>query len=318
MPHMQAARSTRQPRTSVSHSDPLPHRSDLTAKPMDYRPSGFSARSGFVNQRKLGTHIADLESRLGQAQKELKHLKGQLASSEVTKKDALTRLEKRTTYRKTTSHSSGMNELGAERLQETNAFAVPMAEQEIVKQVEEMLFDDSVLKDDEITSLRSKLEERGEELEVARQARESLKSRLDEASSNVSSARSKEEETTSRLTQVAEELESSRGNVIQLEKKLEHTEEAKRTLEEEMKELRSQTEKWKSAADAAAELIAAGVEGEATRISGRHGSMGKRFSLLFETSFNDYSEVADDFGREYQRSSGFRMFGDLWKRTLLK
>lgn len=282
------------------------------------RSSRFSARSDLCNQRKLGAHIADLESRLGQAQRELKHLKVQLASSEVTKKDAQMSLVKRMTERKTTSESSRLKELDVDRQQETDVFEVPLAEGEVIKELEEMPVDDSVLKDDEITSLRSQLEERVKELEEACQARESLKSQLKQVSLSVFSAKNKKEEMASRLTQVVEELESSRGNVIQLSKMLEGAEEAKRALEEEMKELRLQTDEWKSAAVAAAEVIAAGVEGKSAKISDTHGSVDKSFSLLIETSFNGCGKVADDLVREYQRSSGFRMFGDLWKRTALK
>lgn len=53
-----------------------------------------------MNQKKLGTRIADLESQLGQAQHELKSLKNQLTSAEQAKKVAQDQLEKKSKIKK--------------------------------------------------------------------------------------------------------------------------------------------------------------------------------------------------------------------------
>ncbi|XP_022733205.1 interactor of constitutive active ROPs 1-like [Durio zibethinus] len=97
MPQRQSSRGT-QLRSSSSDSDPLHHRpitdrSSLRLR--DHRSPRGASQSDPVNQKKLGTRIADLESQLGQAQEELKVLKDQLASAEAAKKEAQEELEKK-------------------------------------------------------------------------------------------------------------------------------------------------------------------------------------------------------------------------------
>ncbi|XP_048235533.1 interactor of constitutive active ROPs 4 isoform X2 [Ricinus communis] len=96
MPQRLVSRGSHPLRTSSSDSDPLHHRSitDRSLKLGDRRsPRGSHPDS--LNQKKLGTRIADLESQLGQAQEELKILKDQLASAEAAKKEAQKELEKK-------------------------------------------------------------------------------------------------------------------------------------------------------------------------------------------------------------------------------
>ncbi|MCL7045061.1 hypothetical protein MKW94_008349 [Papaver nudicaule] len=76
--------------SSSSDSDPM-HRSPKLSD----RRSPRSAQSDPLQQKKLGTRVADLESQLGQAQHELKKLKDQLASAECAKKEAQEELEKK-------------------------------------------------------------------------------------------------------------------------------------------------------------------------------------------------------------------------------
>ncbi|XVF79283.1 hypothetical protein PTKIN_Ptkin14bG0209300 [Pterospermum kingtungense] len=97
MPQRQSPRGT-QLRSSSSDSDPLHHRpiTDRSSPKIGDRRSPRGApQSDSVNQKKLGTRIADLESQLGQAQQELKFLKDQLASAEAAKKEAQEELEKK-------------------------------------------------------------------------------------------------------------------------------------------------------------------------------------------------------------------------------
>ncbi|KAK9269695.1 hypothetical protein L1049_001473 [Liquidambar formosana] len=83
-------------RTSSSDSDPLHHRPITDRSPkLGDRRSPRGAQPDSVNQKKLGTRIADLESQLGQAQVELKNLKEQLASAEAAKKEVQEELEKK-------------------------------------------------------------------------------------------------------------------------------------------------------------------------------------------------------------------------------
>lgn len=99
LPQRQSPRGPHQLRTSSSDSDPLHHRpiADRSPKVGDRRsPRSTTTQSdNTLNQKKLGTRIADLESQLGQAQKELKNLKDQLASAEAAKKEAQEKLVKK-------------------------------------------------------------------------------------------------------------------------------------------------------------------------------------------------------------------------------
>lgn len=89
-------RGTHQLRTSSSDSDPLHHRPITDRSPkLGDRRSPRGTQSDPLNQKKLGTRLADLESQLGQAQEELRILKEQLASAEAAKKEAQEKLEKK-------------------------------------------------------------------------------------------------------------------------------------------------------------------------------------------------------------------------------
>ncbi|PPR94551.1 hypothetical protein GOBAR_AA26113 [Gossypium barbadense] len=67
-----------------------------TPKLRDHRSPRGATQSDPLNQKKLGTRIADLESQLKQAQEELKNLKDRLASAEAAKKEAQQELENKT------------------------------------------------------------------------------------------------------------------------------------------------------------------------------------------------------------------------------
>lgn len=83
-------------RTSSSDSDPLHLRPRTERSPkLAEGRSPRGVQSHPLNQKKLGTRIADLESQLGLAQEELKSLKGQLVSTVVAKKAAQEQLEKK-------------------------------------------------------------------------------------------------------------------------------------------------------------------------------------------------------------------------------
>ncbi|KAK5803263.1 hypothetical protein PVK06_030907 [Gossypium arboreum] len=80
----------RKVRPSSFDSEPFHHRpiTDRSSPKFgDYHSPKGATQSDPLNQKKLGTRIADLESQLGQAQEELKNLKDQLASAETTKKE---------------------------------------------------------------------------------------------------------------------------------------------------------------------------------------------------------------------------------------
>lgn len=177
------------------------------------------------------------------------------------------------------------------------------------------------LKDEEINILKGKLEEKKKQVEVFGQENESLKSQLNEAALSISSARAKEEEMTLKLSQLREELEASKANAVQLNEQLKAVDGAKEALEAEMKKIRVQTEQWRKAADAAAAVLAGGVEMNG-RITERCGSMDKHFGGSFETPGGGYAgfvgspadDLDDGFGSGKRKGSGIRMFGDLWKK----
>ncbi|KAL5572012.1 hypothetical protein UlMin_021609 [Ulmus minor] len=356
-------------RTSSSDSDPLHHRPITDRSPkLGDRRSPRGAQSDPINQKKLGTRLADLESQLGQAQDELKTLKEQLASAEAAKKEAQEQLEKKTKkpivveieevqenhppmgiQESNKIDSTHSEEVADDKEEETDVFEVPIEKLAIEPKVEnspltEEVHKDSKLNDisseptatleleklslqelasknDEINMLKANLEEKEKEAEVFGKENESLKNQLNEATKNMSSAQAKEEEMTLRISQLGEELETSKKNEAQLNEQLKTVEAAKEALETEMKKMRVQTEQWRKAADAAAAVLAGGAEMNG-RISERCVSMDKHFSGSFEPAAGGYAgfvgspayDFDDGFGGGKRKSSGIKMFGDLWKK----
>jgi len=373
LPQRQSPRGPHQLRTSSSDSDPLHHRliADRSPKLGDRR-SPRGTQSEALNQKKLGTRIADLESQLGQAQEELKVLKDQLVSAEAAKKEAQDELVKKAVQsvvpvvekfqEKCTSKNDQESNKTETKPQdiiipddnqhETDVFEVPIEKLTIKfdkpadqSEKETLAFEDSnapaismkekpsveehelSLKIGEIALLKSSLEEKEKELESITNEKEDLKKKLDEAVSKVSTAESKEEGMSLVLDRLREELEASKGNAEKLNGKLKCVEAEKEGLEAEMKKLRVQTEQWRKAADAAAAVLAGGVDMTA-RIPERCGSMDKHFGGTFETPGGRYSgyvgspgnadDLDDGFGGGKRKGSGIRMFGDLWKKKSQK
>ncbi|KAL7186085.1 hypothetical protein ACSBR2_027943 [Camellia fascicularis] len=371
MPQRLSPRGPLQLRTSSSDFEPSHHRPITDRSPkLGDRRSPRGAQSDPLNQKKLGTRIAGLETQLGQAQEELKILKEQLASAEAAKKEAQEQLEKKA------KKPSGPDPLAVQdkhppngvqesnerdnttppheipnddNQRETDVFEVPMEKVTVEPKVEfsepidqenqvtkpisiptespepQPTFDDLVLKKDEISLLKAKLEEKEKELEVSGQETVSLKNQLNEAAFEMSTGQAKEEEMASKLSQMGQELEASRANEVELKEKLEAVEGAKEALESEMKKLRVQTEQWRKAADAAAAVLAGGVEMNGRRISERCGSMEKPFGAIFEPPVGGYAgfvgspglgdDSDDGFGSGKRKGgSAIRMFGDLWKK----
>lgn len=368
MPQRPSARGPPHLRTSSSDSDPLHHRPITDRSPkLGDRRSPRGTQSDPVNQKKLGTRIADLESQLGQAQQELKNLKEQLASAEAAKKEAQEQLEKKIEkpvvpeeemlenqppkgiQESNERDSSPLDEVVDDNQQETDVFEVPVEKMTVEPKVETSQLTEEVqkdsklidisteppealelekstlqelaLKNDEINMLRAKLEEKEKQVEVFGQENENLKNQLNEAASKISTAQTKEEEMTLRLSQLGEELETSKSNAVRLNEQLKSVEAAKEALEAEMKKIRVQTEQWRKAADAAAAILAGGVDMNG-RVSDRCGSMDKHFGGSFEPQAGGYAgfmgspadDLDDGFGSAKRKGSGIRMFGDLWRK----
>ncbi|CAL5187230.1 unnamed protein product [Lathyrus oleraceus] len=353
LPQRQSPRgTTHQVRTSSSDSDPSHHRpvTDRSPKLGDRRsPRGGSTQSETVNQKKLGTRIADLESQLGQAQQELKNLKDQLSSAEAEKKKAEDELVKKSVSKKVqecnnnkgeTKQQDVVNVIPDENQEETDVFEVPIEkleiefrkpvdqlEKETISESEKPFVNELTMKNEEIASLKSSLLEKTKELESTSKGNDDLKSQLNEAVSKVKAYETKEEGTALQVKQLSEELEASKGNAEKLNTKLKTVEEEKELLESEMKKLRVQTEQWRKAADAAAAVLAGGFDmSTAARVPERCGSMDKNFvGGTFETPgvgrYHGYvgspgmnDDLDDGFGGGKKKGSGIRMFGDLWKK----
>ncbi|KAL3508845.1 hypothetical protein ACH5RR_028246 [Cinchona calisaya] len=369
---MPQRRSPRPSQLRTSSSDSSDHHratTDRSPKLGGDRRSPRGPQPDPLNQKKLGTRIEDLESRLGQAQEELKNLKEQLVSAEGAKKAAQEQLEKKakksvapepveiqdenfSEMQNQELKRGNCGEVSQENQQETDVFEVPVEKATVDPVVElnqpinegdlkpepevlptelpailepqKPLFDELALKNDEINSLRSKLEEKEKEIGAFCEENENLKNQLKEKSLEISAAHSKEEEITGRLAEVTKELEASKSNAVQINEKLEAVEKAKEELEAEMKKLRVQTEQWRKAADAAAAVLSGEVEMNGRKISERCGSMDKHFGSVFEAQGGGYHhgyvgspgivDDADDvFGGGKRKGSGMKMF-DLWKK----
>ncbi|KAL3631511.1 hypothetical protein CASFOL_024495 [Castilleja foliolosa] len=309
-------------RTSSSDSDPSHHRSRPDRSPK--LSSGRSPRGGShseppVNQKKLGSRIADLESQLGQAQDELKCLKTQLSTAEAAKKAAQEQLDKKSKKQSKKDPEPVENQ---ESNVETDVFEVPITVEPKIED-EPKPKSDLELKDDELNLLKTKLDEKDKELETLRQENVNVKSQLHEKLLKVSSAESEIEELNLRLSKIDQELGESKISAAHMSEKLKASEKGKEELENEMKRLRVQTEQWRKAADAAANILAGETEMNGRRISERCGSMDKHYGNGFEpvgryTGFVGSPGLVDGrddvFGSGKRKGSGIRMFGDLWKK----
>ncbi|KAL5736707.1 hypothetical protein ACOSP7_031160 [Xanthoceras sorbifolium] len=346
IPQRQSPRGSHKLKTSSFDSDPVHHHrpiADRSPKLGDRRSPRAASQPDPLNQKKLGTRIADLESQLGQAQEELKILKEQLAFAEAAKKEAQEELDKK---RKKSgvqdpvkvpkqNSSTEIQECkmiksnhGDENQPETFVFEVEpesefsqqtyeeeketksiniSAEPLAISEPKELSTDELSLANNEINMLKAKLEEKEKQLEVMDQVNDGLRKKLNEAALNISTAQSTREEMTQNLSQLGEELKTSIADAVQLQEKLKSMEGAKDALETEMKKLRVQTEQWRKAADAAAAVLAGGVD---KHFGGVFEPLGGRYTSLVGSP----DDLDDGFGSGKRKGSGIKMFGDLWKK----
>ncbi|KAK9740404.1 hypothetical protein RND81_03G032600 [Saponaria officinalis] len=311
-------RGPRHLRTSSSDSDPL-HQRPLTERSpwiMD-RQSLRITQSDPANQKKLGNRITDLETQLAQAQHELKSLKHQLSSA---KKQAQEELNKKpTTVRKVVKHEkpqtitkiqdtksrdSPDNGVPDEINPKTDVFEVHV-EKLLVESKDES--SQSEVTESEKSSSCDEAASKNEDINHYKAM--TLKQQLEDKKSQDATARSKEKELAAKLTQVGHELEPYRANEAQLKDR------------NEMKRMKVKTEQWRKAADAAAAVLAGGVEINGL-MSDRCASMDNHFNGIFKPPIDGYGgylgspggdeDNDDGFGREKKRSSGIRIFGELW------
>uniref|UniRef100_A0A7N1A8V7 Uncharacterized protein n=1 Tax=Kalanchoe fedtschenkoi TaxID=63787 RepID=A0A7N1A8V7_KALFE len=219
------------------------------------------------------------QHQLGQAQAELKNLKGQLASAQTAQRDAQEKLESKVKKGEAVEkrHSKETQEIypnGDEW--ETDVFEVPetelsadpreavevspprtkaadeSAEPPEASQPVKTSSHDLFTKDQEISSLKAALERKDTELKVLSGENDNIKQLLTEAYADISSAHATGNELSAKLGQLGEEMAASRAHAATLAEKLQAAERAKAALEYEMRHLRAQTEQWRKAADAAA------------------------------------------------------------------
>lgn len=327
MPQRPSPRAPHSLRTSSSSdSDPVHHRSRTTER-SPRLSDGRSPRAEPLNQRKLGSRIADLESQLGQAQDELKSLKNQLASAEAAKAAAQELLDKKSRKPKrvpssveiqaivqiTGSGKKNGNDEYDDDQKETDVFEVPVekaAVEELMSAPDSSSYDDPASKNDELALMKSKLDEKEKDVEVFREENAKIKNQLHEKISEM-------EEMSLRLKKADQEVEKIKESAGNMKEKLEAAERTKEELENEMKKLRVQTEQWRKAADAAATVLAGEVEINGRRISERCGSMEKSYGSSFD-SVGGYVGSPNDsdggYGGGKRKGSGIKMFGDLWRK----
>ncbi|KAF8106075.1 hypothetical protein N665_0147s0032 [Sinapis alba] len=265
-----------------------------------------------LGQKKLGGRISDLESQLGQAQEELRLLKEQLANAEAVKKQAQEELSHDNKSTKP-NPLAGVEGSASEAVAvETDVFEVPVEKIAIVKEAERL-----VAKEDEIKMLKASLYDMEKEHESLGKENESLKNQLSDSASEMSKVKANEDEMAAKVSRSGAELEESREKTAQIKEKLESMEEAKEALEVEMKKLRVQTEQWRKAADAAAAVLSGESE---MNSQGRSTSADKCFAGggFFDSSavvgLMDDHDTEDGLGSGKRKSSGMKMFGDLWKK----
>ncbi|XP_004251832.1 interactor of constitutive active ROPs 4 [Solanum lycopersicum] len=323
----QSPRVPSQLRTSSSDSD-------QRSPKIGDRRSPRGVQSDPVKQKKLGKRIADLDTQLGQAQEELKDLKDHLASVEAAKKAVQEQIEK--TKKSTVTETEEIQESKSKsKVQEIDVLEVPNVEishptnEKIttlsVAEPDKPSPEELALKNEEISLLKAKLEEKDQEFQPFFQENENLKKELNETTREILSTKAKTEEMNLKFNQVTQELETTKNDASTLNEKLEATQKAKEELESEMKKLRVQIEQWKKAADAAAAVLAGEVEMNERRFSERSRSMDyKRYGNVFEPTVGGYGcymgspglidDSDDGFGRVKRKGSGIKKLGYLWRK----
>lgn len=293
-------------------------------------PRSGGPRSDPPGQKKLGGRISDLESQLGQAQEELRLLKEQLADTESVKKQAQEELHHNVKSKKPNPHARveapasdadtvDRDEVPGDGQKETDVFEVPV--EKIAVKEDQRNGDEGaenlVAKEDEMKMLNARLYDMEKEHEALGKENESLKGQLSDSATKMSNLKANEEEMASKVSRIGEELAESRAKTAQLKEKLESMEEARDALEGEMKKLRVQTEQWRKAADAAAAVLSGEFERDRSG-SAERCFAGGLFAPNAVVGFVEPPGMADDsddgFGSGKRKSSGMKMFGELWKK----
>ncbi|TYJ48146.1 hypothetical protein E1A91_A01G039800v1 [Gossypium mustelinum] len=348
MPQRQSPRGTHQVRSSISDSDPLHHRSitDRSSPKLGDRRSPRGApQSDPLNQKKLGTRIADLESQLGQAQEELKNLKDQLASAEAAKKEAQQELENKTKKPKAReavevnekvspkrtrdskkSDCSIREEVSEDNQQETDVFEVTVEKTAIEPKVETEEVDQVDEKTNAEVQAESKLEKQFfQDLALKNDEINMLKSKLEEKEKELGVFTQENKDLKKQLNEANLNISSAKVKEEEMALKLGQVGEeleASKTNTTQLKEKLQSVEEQKGALEAemkklrvqteqwrkAADAAAAILSGGVEmngRISNRCSSMDKHFNGVFETPAGGFAGYVGSPGLADDIDDGF-------------
>ncbi|CAA6665603.1 unnamed protein product [Spirodela intermedia] len=274
-----------------------------------------------LHERKKGTRVADLETKLGHVQDELRKLKEQLVSAETAKRDAQQELEDTKKMIPPSSADEDPVEdddphgtADKDREQQLNTveednLQVPSGQNDPVL-IEESGITTVVEEEETAGRLEAKLEEKVKELEQCLAENASLKKQLEEAAAKAAAAWTREEETALKLVRVVEELAESKAKAEQLEEQLEAADGSRSSLETEMRKLKVQVDQWRKAADAAVTVLS-----DTGGIAGRGGGGGAAVDFGgFPGSPLIGGESEDWLGGSKRKSGGIRALGDIWKK----
>ncbi|XP_072990446.1 interactor of constitutive active ROPs 4-like [Typha latifolia] len=337
LPQRQSPRVPLHLKTSAL-SDPngVNHRSP---RPDDRR----SPRSPLHEKKRGGTKVADLETKLGKAQEELKKLRDQLVSAESAKKDAQVALDeakKRISTVKPVAAAVEVEELeecitqesdkpkpGEESVNSpaTDVFEVVVPVESESRESETNGSVNCVKGEEEIEAKEEEeTKKMVDETEEEKDSREvfDLKAKISDMEMEMGTLKAENAELKKKSEEAAAaarakqeeiegELRSSRENSLRLGQELEAAEGEKEAMQAELRRLRVQTEQWRKAAEAAAAALGDGVGIGARRVAGRCGSMDKH---LVGYGWMGEEEEEEMVGGGKRRSPGIRMLGDLWKK----
>ncbi|XP_039120366.1 interactor of constitutive active ROPs 4-like [Dioscorea cayenensis subsp. rotundata] len=344
MPQKQSPRAPLHLKTTVCSENNSTHR---TKPRSDDRRSPRSP----LHEKKRGTKVSDLETKLSNAEEELKKLREQLASAEAEKELAQVQLKEAmkqvqsTPEKSVNQHKEFVEEQSEgenlnicttdvfEVVSESSIPAELVGEVQKEKENPDFVKDEEMMKTvveedekvgdhekQELLELRNKLAEAEKIVENLSMENENLKLQITEVAADVKAAHVKEEELGVKLSSMGEELKEIISKAEKLKEQLETTEKGKSALEAEMRRLKIQTEQWRKAAETAAAVLANDdgmmVEVNGRRVAERCGSMEKHFGGFVAAMDSPVITGDDDeaFAAGKRKSSGMKMFGDLWKK----
>ncbi|EEC71510.1 hypothetical protein OsI_03796 [Oryza sativa Indica Group] len=279
-----------------------------------------SPRSPLHEKKRAGTRVAELETKLGKVQDELKKLREQLATAEAAKKDAQVALEEAkkrvgtkgspASAAAASPRSPSPSAAGAEDGEEVSCgIKAALAEKELEeeetkKMIEEESIDATAIdsgekENPEVAELKAKLMAKDMEVAILTADNAELKKQVGEAAE---AAKKAEEAAAAKASLVEQDLKERAAREARMGEQLRASEAARETLEAEMRRLRVQTEQWRKAAEAAAAVIG----GDAHFVG--HNGNGWGSPATMPDDCDD-----EGFGGK-RKGAGIRMLGDLWKK----